>query len=486
MTVAPNGNVYACVYSGDIYLSTTIVGNVTTNAITDVQVNTNNKDGLATTPSLRTLGTGSQQAVSGTDTRFGITGVTPLAYGQTWVGNSSNIATLASYIYPSYVNGLGLSYSTATTILVNAGTCTDSTNVATITLASPVTIPAPITITLNGVAGGNDSFQGPGTAVAATGTVTGTGTTFTTSFGTKVGTGTISSSAAVVTGVNTFFTSQVTIGDLIGNTTSGYFQVIAIASDASLTIVSTPATPFVASSTFNVIENPTIQVGAGISIQVKTIASNTVLTTTAATYTVASNTYRIGVPASSTTQPHGSSGANMQWLYVFVSTSLSVYGTAYFVSTQRTTPFGLVNYNTYFRRIGSVLINAGAIDAFSQWGNYNDRYYQWELAGGVATTELRVLASGSATASWTAIPCNSAASAFAQNIYFIYISTGTTIYVRRRGTGATTLTRNNRTNTSTGFQNPMQCPCDGAQCIDYVLNAADATTIDVTGFMEEL
>ena len=39
--------------------------------ITDGDVATANKDGTAGTPSMRTLGTGAQQAASGTDSRFG-------------------------------------------------------------------------------------------------------------------------------------------------------------------------------------------------------------------------------------------------------------------------------------------------------------------------------------------------------------------------------------------------------------------------------
>jgi hypothetical protein len=58
------------------------------------------------------------------------------------------------------------------------------------------------------------------------------------------GTGTISSTNTTVTGAGTTFTTQVKVGRQIGNATSGFFKVTAIASDTSLTIDSTPGTPF--------------------------------------------------------------------------------------------------------------------------------------------------------------------------------------------------------------------------------------------------
>jgi hypothetical protein len=57
-------------------------------------------------------------------------------------------------------------------------------------------------------------------------------------------TGTITSSGATVTGAGTLFAEQVDIGDLIGTNSLGFFEVVSIASDTSLTLLSAPGTAF--------------------------------------------------------------------------------------------------------------------------------------------------------------------------------------------------------------------------------------------------
>lgn len=67
------------------------------------------------------------------------------------------------------------------------------------------------------------------------------------------GNGWISSSGKTVTGIETLFQSQIAPGDLIGNNTSGYYQVASIASSAqSLTLATVPGVSFSVSS-FNII-----------------------------------------------------------------------------------------------------------------------------------------------------------------------------------------------------------------------------------------
>ena len=61
--------------------------------------------------------------------------------------------------------------------------------------------------------------------------------------------GTITSSSTSVTGTNTLFLSQVAVGDLIGNSTNGFYRVTSITSNTSLMLASAPSPAF-AGSTF--------------------------------------------------------------------------------------------------------------------------------------------------------------------------------------------------------------------------------------------
>jgi len=62
-------------------------------AVTDTEVAAANKDGVAATPSLRTLGTGAQQAASGTDSRF-TNARTPTAHKATHEPGGSDAMTV--------------------------------------------------------------------------------------------------------------------------------------------------------------------------------------------------------------------------------------------------------------------------------------------------------------------------------------------------------------------------------------------------------
>jgi hypothetical protein len=67
-------------------------GKVNDNTLTDADIATANKDGTAATPSLRTLGTGAQQAAAGNDPRF--SGAASANFGQPpGSGSRSAIAT---------------------------------------------------------------------------------------------------------------------------------------------------------------------------------------------------------------------------------------------------------------------------------------------------------------------------------------------------------------------------------------------------------
>lgn len=380
--------------------------------------------------------------------------------------------------------GFNLIYLSTTVVLVNPGECPDKNYTATFAMD----IQASVTIATNGVINGNDSFQGPGT-ISSTNlslTITGSSTTFLTSFGLRALTGTISSSAAVVTGTNTKFLTEVAIGDLIGNTTKGYFQIITIASDTGLTLVSTPGSAF-SSATVNAIENPTINTPSGLITQVATITNDTNLTIASGNPgTGSGGIYRIGVPASTTTMP----ATNMHFIYTWAGVGINLVGANCFVSTQRTTPFGITGYNNYLRRIGNILLDTGNIVAFDQFGNSSERTYQYEMTAGASY--LRALLGGTATA-WTPIVFSGAVPPTAYAIQMsvgVLGSVGKIAYVRKRNTGDVTVARTSKVicnDATNGTSTMILSACDAAQCIDYaVSNSAAQLYVDIVGYKETL
>lgn len=379
------------------------------------------------------------------------------------------------------ISGLNLLYSSSTVVKVEPGTCSANSGEATIALASRTSI----TVTSNGAISGNDSFAGSGTASTntANATVTGSSSAFLTEFGTRAMTGTVSSSGDTVTGTGTLFMTEIWVGCLLGNATKGYFQVKAIASDTSLTLVSTPGSAF-SSSSVNAIENPTIKVSTNTAIQVTAIASDTSLTIAAnSSATVSGQTYRIGVLPTTTTYP----ASNNFHLNIWIGNGGN--GTGVFASTQRTTPFGVAGYNTYLRRLGSVLLNAGSVQGFSQWGNSNNRWIQYEIARN--TIGLRVLSIGMAT-SWAAVYCGGVVPPLAKAINFnanVASITGYSVYYRARNTGDSATSRSLGV-TCTSIGGTSDCflaACDAAGYVDYVNGHASLTAyLDVIGYQETL
>lgn len=266
--------------------------------------------------------------------------------------------------WTNYIQGYGLTLVNATTITVgfkaiNApilnglplqlNICRDSTDITFIVLASQSTV-TPLT---NAAINGNDSFTGSGTITVAGSSVSvvGTSTLFLTVFGTRAGTGTISSSGAIVTGAGTLFTSEVVVGDLIGNATLGYYQVIQVVSDTSLVITSTPGVAF-STSSYNVIESPTITLNTNVTARVKTITTNLALTVDFLQTAQTIQPYYVG-RLSTTTAQNTLDGC------IWVGTGAS--GTGCYASTQRTTPYGITGYNTYVRNVGSFIQSLGVI-----------------------------------------------------------------------------------------------------------------------------
>lgn len=388
---------------------------------------------------------------------------------------------------PKWIDGFQLQWSSTTVVLVgNIGqtsSCADKSGAVQITMSGQATV----TMTTDGAINGNDSFTGPGTVSTsgASTTITGTGTTFLTSFGTRTGAGTITTVGTAATGTGTSFMDgpgKLFLGDLIGSAAKGYSQVTAIASNTACTLQAAIPGGDLTTSAWNVIESPVIGFGASNQAVIK-ITSDTSLTVQNAT-TLSASAYLIG-----RVLPVGLLAATNNIFY-FVWTSTGASGTGCFVSTQRTTPFGVTGYNANVRRIGSILIDAGSIVQFSQSGDDRQRTYTYENAKIGDST--RVLSSGTATA-WTAVICSAVVPPTASSINFVLTPTNLVnglAYLRKRNTGSATVSRNSFVICNvTGGTNTMvpNFPADGAQAVDYANSSATLNTfIDVVGFNEVL
>lgn len=370
------------------------------------------------------------------------------------------------------------------------GICKDSTNVKLLTLGARSTI----TINTNAAINGNDSFTGAGTATSNTGStsVSGSGTSFLTVFGTRAATGTSSTSSTTATGTSTKYLSEFKPGDLFGNATKGYSQVSSVESDTSLTLTAAiPGGSIAGGSTVNVIENPTISVGTKKFVQVSTITDNTTLAvTTTEAVTQTAQAFRVGgVPTGGMTKPH----ASVIFFHVWLGNGSS--GTGVYVSTQRTTPFGITNYNSYVRRLGAIAVYpvTPVVVPFvsaSIVSNIRELHYETEIGGNFPA---RLLSAGSVTSAWTRIQGAQAIAptAYCGIVNFTVFHATQTVYAHLRGSniGASAQTRNAATFCATnGYgSRPYDLFLDDGQAMDYINSTASTSSyIDTIGFKEKI
>lgn len=396
------------------------------------------------------------------------------------LGNNTNVflsfpAQLAM-VARNYIYGFPITWASLTTITVgfpnaNAPTsmCVDSNGAATISVAGGTQYT--ISTANVGAALGDDSFTGPGTVSTSGAVVTGTSTTFTTSFGVRTCTGTITSSGGAVTGTGTKFLTEYAVNDLIGTAALGYYAITAIASDTSLTMGATPGVAF-SGQTPKCIEQPSINVATSGGAQpVLKIISDTSLSAVSTIGTFTSKTYTIG-------QLSSISGLNSPiFLFVFIANGTS--GTTAYWSTQRTTPFGITGYTTSVRRIGTVrLTTISQIMWFTQMGLGTDRTFTIEDA----EANVIALSAGTST-SWVNVGFNAFVPPTASAIYVsMWMSSAAYVSVRKRGIGSTTANRPVFTSTSGAT---AIVACDGAQYLDYAVTAG-AASLYTYGWVESL
>lgn len=350
--------------------------------------------------------------------------------------------------------------------------CRDYNNVSDITLSSQISI----NTATHGAAAGDDSFTGAGTATvgASSKNVTGNSTSFLSVFQTRSCTGTISSSngSTTINGTSTKFMSEFAVNDLIGTTGNGFYGITSIASDTQLTTTVAPATGF-SSATPLCVESPTIKIGSNTATAVTSIVANSgaaALTVATSQSAQTAQAYIIGRPVTDT--------VTAEFGYVFVGSGTS--GTTVYISQQRTVPYGLSGYNSYFRRVGSFWYDASLnIQPFDQYGYGLDRYYIFELP----YTSVTLVNAGTST-SWSTVNANQFAppTARALNVFLYNGTAGDFTYVRKNSDGSSTTTR-------PSFASSSGCntfvACTPRQTVDYVVGAG-AGSVYVYGYIEDL
>ncbi len=203
-------------------------------------------------------------------------------------------------IYPSPY-GFQLAYSTTTAFTVAAGNTNDTTQSVLLSGTAQT-----VTVTTNGANDGNDSISISGTVATTNGskTIAGSSTSFLSMYPLKALPGTFTSSGTTVTATQSV-AGYLCVNDLIGNATSGYSQVTAIAAGGTSITVGTSFASLggnLSGSTCNGIDQPTFQTGTQTCGLITTIASNTSLTSDYQSGTTTSGlTGYIGRPYGNTT-----------------------------------------------------------------------------------------------------------------------------------------------------------------------------------------
>jgi hypothetical protein len=371
---------------------------------------------------------------------------------------------------------LQLTWTDASHISVAPGGAVDSTNAVNMALAAATTINTGV----SGL-GGMDYVAGAGTASAtSSATLTGSGTSFLTAFGTRALTGTITTTGTAAAGTGTKFFSQLAVNDLIGNATLGYFRVTAIASDTACTLSGSLSAT---GATLNCIEQPYFSIGSSTApLRAIAIANNTSLTMEAPL--TVSGAFYVGL--------HGGfpdTDLALSYVTVFLVVQSGTVGVV--LSNQRTVPY-LASVTSY-RAIGVVVGDATGLQTilnFTQRGNGRQREMFLNIANN--TNGNRVVNGGTASAAWTAFVASAIVPPSATDVMFSFNGSSSTAFQRPSflprmssypaGEGAHYTVS---ATTAVDASAPTSCPCDGAQGMAYYMPSANATLyVDVYGWRE--
>jgi hypothetical protein len=270
------------------------------------------------------------------------------------------------------------------------------------------------------------------------------------------------------------------VGDLlqVADGANQHVRITAIASDTSLTL-STAAS--FGSANAVIVENPIFDVNGVSPQKVDKIASDTSL---AFVSNYAGATQTGGTPHCGAQE----AGVNTPTYYhVWIGNGGS--GTTAFISTQRTTPYGITGYNTYFRRVGSIVDNGTTIIEFSQKEEYGTRHYIFECAYD-AYAFMLIVNSTPTNNTWTSATCPVPPTAFAARLWHSMGANGARLMFRKRGAGSSTTKRLNAFYQALGATEtvyiPVDVSLDGSQIYQYTVDATSALQSYLAGYSESL
>jgi hypothetical protein len=398
---------------------------------------------------------------------------------------------------PGSVYGFSLVYLDSTDILVRSGYARDTTDATTIHMSDDwVQLAADTghyaTVGKGGQIGGLDRVAIAGTGTTSNGSanlVGSVGTSFLTAFGTRTCSGTVNSTGFSVTGLGTRFLTEFAVGDMIGTAVKGYAQILSVDSDTGMTLVVAIPGGNLSSDTPICVEHIYLQLSTDGVFSVNSITDNTHLALDAT----------VGTGHGSQTIYTGPLPNAQTYLMVWLGTGTS--GTGVFLSTQRTTPFGIGGYSTNYRRIGSIIWNnaSSRIIPFNQYSGGIDRSYVFQDG---TNDNNEQLGSGLTATSWTPVSVASVSPPTASNVKLTAVPApnfgGSAAFsVRPHGLGVSTNNRNQYTynlvqvsSGSSAVDMPQTLECGQlGGAVDYSLSnvsGVNSFTLYLFGYQESL
>lgn len=396
--------------------------------------------------------------------------------------------SVASALPTGSIQGLMFAWVSSSTVTVTPGLCRDSADAANIQVATSVG-KTTVTLTTDAAINGNDKKTMSGTVATTAGgnNVQGTGTHFTTDFGTRAMTGTFNtvSNTSTVTGTGTKFMTECAVNDLIGNSSGGWNRIASVQSDTSLTVFGSITLASGASG--SIMENVVFQAGTQAGQHVDRIFSDTSLNmqNTAPANASGLSAYAGAVVGNANTPI---------WYYLWTASGGS--GTGFYFSTQRTTPYGVTGYTTSTRRIGAIAVDSSynlrpcvqKTDGPTRYVHYEDgRGGDYNPISGVSNSAWTSSGNGGGAAVNRLIPPTSRLARF--RVEAAPNSGSGSAYIRESGYGSGAFTRN-----AAAFGTSSQagavifdCGVDAQQQFEYATDFAGGTAnINIIGFWDQL